>query len=276
MVAEVFVPQLDGCHLCGTDVSGLNCTCSSMAMWLYRASQGVIKTTSCHVRDLTNDCSGGTNLEQMTTIADHYGIKGYTLYRPTTTAHLESLLKTGRYGAIIDIDYSPLACTSHDCFRCRFFGSHAIFGSIGYATALRYGDPGADNRDGKTGGIPDGYQNISWSTIWRAAGLIDVGGGQTLNQRNGFGHVYALLTPVDPPASSIECIVVISGPTALYNRPGGKVVRNVSKASYHCTAKKYNGGWWYKIDSRSDGTAAANKGLYFRPGKYTDSTRIEP
>jgi hypothetical protein len=269
---ERFVPQLDGCNLCGNpNMGGLNCTCASMAMWLYRASQGKIVTTSCHVRDLTNDCQDGTNLDQMTKVADHYGIKGYTLYKATTTAHLQRLLQTGRYGAIIDIDYSPLACTVHDCFRCQFFGNHAVFGSSGSANYLRYGDPGADNRDGKAGGIPDGYQNIAWATIWRAAGMLDLG-THTLGQ----GSVYALLTPVDPPTATVECEVVISGPTALYATPTGNYVRSVVKADYLCEARKYSGSWRYKIISRSDGTAAANKGLFFKPGKYTDSTRVTP
>jgi hypothetical protein len=272
---SIFVPQLDGCVLRGESIGGRNCTCASMAMWLYRASQGKITTTSCHVRDLTNDCDGGTNLDQMVEIAKHYGITGYTLYKPTTTSHLEALLKTGRYGAIIDIDYSPLACTSHDCFRCRFFGNHAVYGESGNAITLRYGDPGADNRDGVAGGIPAGYQNIAWATMWKAAGLLDVG-GMTLNQKRGWGHVYALLTPVDPPVSTIECDVVISGPTALYSSPGGNRVRFVRAAEYLCEARKYSGSWWYKVITRSDGSVAANKGLYCRPGKYVDSTRIEP
>jgi hypothetical protein len=242
-----------------------------MAMWLFRASQGKIVTTSCHVRDLTNDCEGGTNLDQMVRVADHYGIKGYTLYKATTTDHLERLLQTGRYGAIVDIDYSPLANTVHDCFRGRFFGNHAVFASSGGATTCRYGDPGADNRDGKPGGIPDGYQNIGWATLWKAAGMLDLG-GRTLGQ----GSVYALLTPVDPPVSTIECDVVISGPTRLFSAPGGKYVRSVAKADYLCEARKYSGAWWYQIRTRSDGSAAANRGLFFRPGKYTDSTRVEP
>jgi hypothetical protein len=277
MTYELFVPQLDNCVLCGgRAMGGLDCTCASMAMWLFRASQGKIRTTSCHVRDLTNDCSGGNTLDQMTSIADHYGIKGYTLYKPTTTAHLQKLLQTGRYGAIFDIDYSPLANTVHDCFRGNFFGNHAVYGSLGYTRVVRYGDPGADNRDGASGGIPNGYQLLDWYTAWRAAGMLQVNGTQTLNQRNGPGHVYALLTPADPPASVIEVDVAISGPTALYSSPGGHAVRNVAKASYRCEARKDSGAWWYRIVTRSDGTTAANKGLYFRPGRYTDSTRIQP
>ncbi len=276
MTSELFVKQLDGCDLCGNpNMGGLNCTCAAMAMWLFRASQGKVTTTSCHVRDLANDCKDGTNLEQMTAIADHYGIKGYTLARPTTMAHVEALAKSGRYGIEIDIDYSPLAGTVHDCFRERFFGSHAVFISSGTATTARYGDPGADNRDGKAGGIPNGYQNIDWGTLTKAAGMLVIdASGETMNSRYGYGHVFALITPADPIPTTTKVRVTIRGLTALYNKPYGTHVRNVLKASYICEASKVSGLWWYKIISRVDGSLAANRGLYFKPNRYTSSTRI--
>ncbi len=198
MTVERFVKQLDGCSLCGGAVTGGdNCTCASMAMWLYRASQGKIVTTSCHVRDLTNDCVDGTNLDEMVAIAQHYGISGYTIYKPTTVDHLRALLATGRYGAIIQIDYSPLQNTPHDCFRGGFSGGHAGYLSLGYATAARWGDPGAD---GRYAGCPNGFANLAWSTIERAAGLLEIDPRThaTMNDRFGYGHIFALLTPRDP------------------------------------------------------------------------------
>src|SRR6478752_139636 len=191
MVAEIFVKQLDGCAY---HSGGENCTCACEAMWLYRASQKAIHTTACHVRELSGDTDGGTRLEQMQTVSQHYNITGGALYRPTLATTLQAMVVSGRYGAIIDIDYSPLAGSRYDCFDGNFRGSHALYLSTGTPTTVHYADPGAD---GRRDSIPSGYQDAPWSLLVKAAGLLDLG-GQTLTQKYGPGHVYAYVTPADP------------------------------------------------------------------------------
>lgn len=192
MVYERFVKQLDGCSY----VSGSNnCTAASTAMWLYRASQGKVVTTSCAVRRLTGDTSGGLNLRQIVPVAAHYGLTG-TLWLPGDFDKLRELILTGRYGAIVQIGYSQIAGSPYDCFSGRFRGGHAVYVSRGSSYTAHEGDPGAD---GRRADVPDGYQNMPWALLERAAAALPLSpSGPTLGQEFGSGKVYAYLTPRDP------------------------------------------------------------------------------
>ena len=265
MTYELFDPQLvrtgaSLCTLCGGKVmNGLNCTTCSMAMWLYRATQGRVKTTGCHVRDLTNDCTGGTNLRQMTLIADHYGVTGYRLYQPIDFDTLVGLIKTGRYGAILDLSYSTIAGGPYDRFHDSFFGNHAVYISGPYtSTTLRVGDPGAGD-----------YASIPISLLKTAAGRLDLGGGIRL----GYGKAYALLTPIDPATATTTYKAVITAPSSsplrLYYAPDGAKDGAVTTATYTVTRSKVAGLWWYRI-----GGTGGNRGKYFKPNRYTHITVI--
>jgi hypothetical protein len=217
MTYELFVKQLDGCVLCGGKaMGGLDCTCAVEAMWLYRASQGAIHTTACHVRDLTNDCIDGTHLGQMENVSQHYGITAGKVYRPATTGLISDLIHTGRYGAHWQGSYSPLSGTKYDSFFGRFKGNHDWFidGPGASPGTWRVGDPGADGRCRSHGACaPKGFQDIPISLLLRAASLLDLG-GHTL----GFGKVYAYVTPPDPVVStSGHFKAVVSHPTSLWN-----------------------------------------------------------
>jgi hypothetical protein len=200
MTIELFVPQLvrlgaPTCILCksaaypdGKLMNGLNCTCAVEAMWLYRASQGRLNVGACHVRDLTNDCSGGTDLQQMKAVSVHYGFSG-TLYQPVAFDTVASLVATGRYGAHLQISYRAFVGTPFDREATRFQGNHDIFGSTRGKTSgtTRIGDP-----------LATGFADIPNSLLKTAAGLLDIGGGVTLNTEAGYGKCYAYLTPADP------------------------------------------------------------------------------
>ncbi len=114
MTVELFAPQLvrTGAPLCtlcsGKTMNGLNCTCACERMWLYRASQGTINVSVCHIRDLTDDCVGGTNLRQMEAISAHYGITKGQVYQPATTSMILGLVETRRYGTHWTGSYTPL------------------------------------------------------------------------------------------------------------------------------------------------------------------------
>jgi len=227
---ERFVPQLvrSGAPLCilcgGQTMNGLNCTCAAEAMWLYRASQGRFVTDACHVRDLTDDCVGGTNLGQMQAVSAEYRLTG-TRYQPTDVATIFALVRTNRYGAHLNISYAPVVDTSHDAFFGRFTGNHDIYLSARGASigTIRVGDPGAT-----------GFHDWPETLLAQAAGLLDLGAGETLNSEYGRGKCYAYLTPIDPdttwwpdyagipPSSATFAVQFRPGTYPRFNQYGGR------------------------------------------------------
>lgn len=220
MVYELFVTQRNDiapCSLCGGAINNWsNCTCASHAQWLYRASQGRISTTSCHVRDLTNDCVGGTNLNQMVAVSAMYGITTGKLYQPVAFSQLVSWIQTGRYGSHLNISYAPFVGTPYDRFHGGFSGNHDVFLSNkgGTSTTLRTGDPGAT-----------GFVDIPIALLGKAAGLLDVG-GQTLNAQSGIGKCYAYVTPIDPIGGAPHYTATVIVPTSLWNETTQRWVYN--------------------------------------------------
>lgn len=215
MPYEIFVKQLDGCTY---KAGGFNCTTAAHAMWLYRASQGKIKTTSCAIRTKTGDKSGGTNLSQMEQISIALGITNGRVYRPTQWSTLTSIIGTKRYGSHLSISYRRLSGTKYDCFSGNFKGNHALYisGPGSVAGTWRVGDPGADDR---RSGIPNGYQNIPISLLKSAAGDLDLGG-----RKLGFGLAYAYATPPDPATSAPMYKATVSVATPLWNNGSQKWV----------------------------------------------------
>lgn len=261
MTYERFVKQLDGCTYCS---GGLNCSCACEAMWLYRASQGRIKTTACAVRRATGDRVEGTNLEQMANVSASRGLTG-TLYRPATFRKVRQLVQTGRYGAIIQVGYSAIAGTDYDCFGGSFRGGHAMYLSRGTDKYGHVADPGAD---GRRPTIPEGYQDIPWALLENAAGHLPLNdSGLTLADAHGSGFVYAYLTPADPILATSRFLVSIGGYTTLYTTPNGSRVGAVSAATYVAARSKVNGIWWYRIISKQGGGKTANAGRYFKPNR---------
>jgi hypothetical protein len=220
-VTDLFVKQLDGCSYYP---GGYNCTAASEAMWLYRASQGRIRETSCQVRALTGDRSGGLTLEQAVGVSTHFGITGGRLYKPTTFDVLKTLLQTHRHGAIVQIGYSVIAGTALDCFDGNFRGGHAVYVRDGGSYAS-VGDPGAD---GRRPSIPSGWQSYSWSILAKAAAALPLGNGSLL----GAGKVYCYVTPSDPIsiAPTYKATVIVEG-TRLWNDSTKRWVYHLAKGT---------------------------------------------
>lgn len=261
MSKDRFVKQLDGCTYCS---GGQNCTCACHAMWLYRASGGRIVLSACQVRVMTGDRIGGTNLHQMASISAHYGISG-TLWTPGSFDQLRDRILTGRFGTHVQIGYAALANTDYDCFDGAFRGGHDVYVASGTANYARIGDPGAD---GRRATIPEGWQDIPWELLERAASALPLSsGGPTLAQEYGSGRVYAYLTPADPMPATF--LVSITGYTNLYDRPFGSRVGAVTAATYVSSRTKVSGQWWYRIVSKADGSRTANAGRYFTPNRHT-------
>ena len=270
MVYELVSAQLvrNGAALCvlcnGKTMNGLGCTCYSHASWLYRASQGRIKTNGCNVRDLTNDCAGGTTLRQMQGVSAHYGITTGAVYLPINIDQVFAWVETGRYGSHLNIRYEPFVNTPYDRFSGRFKGNHDIYLSKRGAAAgtIRVMDPGIGT-----------YHDIPKTILRQSAGLLGMNdsGSVTLNDEAGRGRCYAYVTPADPATTSIATYrAVISGRTPLYVSPNGATAGTVSAATYTVTRSKVAGLWWYRITT----AASASRGRYFKPTRYTHITVI--
>lgn len=265
MVVELFAPQLvrngaPACTLCGGKaMNGLNCTCASERMWLYRASQGRLNVPTCHIRDLTGDCVGGTNLGQMQAVSTTYGITTGKLYQPIDVTQVFAWIDTGRYGAHLNISYQPVAGSPYDAFAGQFRGNHDVFLSNRGTTsgAIRVGDPGAS-----------GFRDWPKTLLAQAAGLLDMGGGATLNDEAGRGKCYAYLTPIDPATPTTRYRVTFICRTTLYASAGGAPAGTVTSASYGARRTLHDGLWWYQIIA----PGSANNGKWFKPNRCAKIT----
>lgn len=280
-MVDKFKSQFDHCQLCGKIMDGFNCSCSSEAMFLFRATQGKVDISSCHVRDLTNDCSGGTDLGQMKAVSEHYGVNVGALWRPGKFDALKDLLLKNVYPAHVQGGYAPLAGTEWDCFRGGFRGGHDIYVKEANAFGVRYADPGAN---GRYPGCPSGWQTMPWYMLRRFANALPLkDGGPTLAQEYGDGFVYAYIGPRDPVIIVEHWLVTIDGGqahrTSLLDKPFGTKKSSVSIASYICTLSKVNSSagvpyWWYRIVSKADGSATSNAGRVFTPTRYTHGVEV--
>lgn len=274
MTVDKFKTQFDGCTLCGgKHMDGLNCGAAGEAMFLYRATQGRVDVSSCHVRDLMNDCDGGTNFAQAKAVSEHYGVSVGALWQPGRLSALKTLLLTNRYPVQVSIGYRPLMGTANDCFGGQFPGAHRIYVKGAGSTGIRYGDPGAN---GRRADVPLSWQTMSWTMFGRVTGALPLSdGGPTLEQDYGTGYVYAYIGPADPVPATSLWNVTIRVPTGvpavqLYTRPFVKVTPTptdsgrVRNAGYRCERTKVNGYWWFRILD-----AGTNHGRFFTPSRYT-------
>jgi hypothetical protein len=257
---ERFVTQFDGC----TYVSGgLSCTCAVEAMWLFRASQGKIVTTSCAVRRETHDTVGGTNLRQAEAVSKLHGIANGMVYQPTDVARIFDLVETGRYGSHFQLSYAPFVGTPYDRFGGRFRGGHDVYLSRRGSAAgtLRVGDPGAK-----------GFADIPKTLLALAAGRLDFGGGVTLNDEAGGGKAYAYVTPADPatPETLYHWFIQAKTPrTVVWNAPNGTKYGALSTGSGSCRKTHVDGRLWLQIVK--PGSPIHGKWLHAGP-----TTRITP
>lgn len=246
-MVDTFVKQLDGCSYLvnGVPSGGFNCTCAAHAMWLFRASGGKIKITSCFCRMLTGDRSGGTHLGQMEAVSKRYGITDGRVYRPISTTTLKQLAATKRYGFHLNVHYSVISGGIYDCFKNRFHGNHDFYisGPGTKAGTWRAADPGAD---GRAPGIHTGFADYPIDLLLRAAAALDVSDPDEPYRALGSGRAYVYLTPPDPIPPSNHYRATISKPTALWN--------DLSQR------------WVYSTDKIDDGQVIEVRGKQFPKG----------
>lgn len=235
-MVEKYKTQFDGCTLCGGKrMDGLDCTPTATAMLLYRATQGRVDVSACHVRDMTDDCYDGTRLDQMVPVLEHYGVHG-VIYRPIRQTTLRSIILQNVYPVIVQVGYAPIAGTAVDCFHNSFHLGHAIYVSGGTSTAVIEGDPGANGRTVGSWTAPHGFQRMSWTTFGRALNALPLkvsasGAVQlTLAQEVGPGFAYAYVGPKDKAIAAPHYKATVSTATALWNDATQRWTYNGSNA----------------------------------------------
>jgi hypothetical protein len=212
-MVDTFVTQFDDCNYLvdGKPSGGKNCTCACHAMWLFRASGGKIKLSSCQCRMRTGDRFGGTHLGQMEQISKEFGITTGKVYRPLAVNVAIDLLLTGRYGSHWQGSNAPYVGTPYDASRGRFFGNHDWYIS-GPGTApktFRAADPQR----------LAGYRDIPIELMVRSAARLDMGDGLL-----GPGKVYCYFTPPDPIPPVTHYKAIVSKTTQVYNDSTGQWV----------------------------------------------------
>jgi len=218
-MVDIFCTQFDGCNYLvdGKPSGGKNCSCACHAMWLYRASGGKIKLTSCQVRMRTGDRFGGTHLGQMEDISKQFGITTGKVYRPIAATTALALIAMGRYGTHWNGSNSVMVGTPYDNSHGRFFGNHDwyVSGPGTLPKTLRVADPQRLAR----------YQDIPIDLMLKAAARLDTGDGIL-----GAGKVYAYFTPPDliPPVNHFQATVTKA--TSLWNDSTQRWVFNGTNA----------------------------------------------
>lgn len=262
-MVDVFVTQFDGCNYLvdGRPSQGKNCTCAAEAMYLYRASQGRIRVTSCQVRMRTGDRFGGNHLGQMEQVSHAFGITEGKVYRPITAASLLILLKTGRYGTHWNGSYSVMVGTPYDALNGRFRGNHDwyVSGIAADGKTLRVGDPARRA----------GYQSIPTDLMLRAAARLDLGDGML-----GTGKVYAYITPPDPIPKAPHYRAVVTAATALWNDTTKRWVFNGANAIPKGTILEVRGKPYPKGGLICYPTTSGECST-FRPGYYVPTSKVK-
>jgi hypothetical protein len=220
------VPQGDG-----SAFQWLNCACATAAMHILSECQGEYPgegspwpPTGASIRAASGDREGGLLASQIDLTSNRvYGIDPD--FQITDSGIVIAKLRAG-YGATWLHDYSPINAVKTG--SPGFGGNHSayladIFGSAGSIRGLD-ADPLYDAR---RAGIPLGPQEIPWSTILRASGLLQIGGG-TLDERYGRGKMYVGFTripyrPAAPVASVRYSAVFGAGGFYIYHVRNGAI-----------------------------------------------------
>lgn len=163
-----------------------------------------------------NPASPGLNLPQVAAVAqDDFGVHFdvHVGSRRVSFAEYERRRLAGQ-GCIIQLDYSPIASSRYDAGR-GFTGGHAMFES--HSTTID------SLADGRASGVWR-YDGTVYprDLMRRAAGLLQVGGGQTVPD----GFVWAAFTKDVVPYYRAS---VPAGRVLLYEVTNGRIVRRVSQ-----------------------------------------------
>lgn len=190
------------CIIGGASFGWLNCTPTSFAMAMEKATLGRVRLTGCDVRRETGDRSGGTNLAQCALVAEKHGVpvevhSGSGVVSPWTVARW---LHEGR-GVVGQGNTSALIRTA---FRSTGTGvNHAVYFNEGrgwkqngsgqwYPTEVLAYDPAADGRRAGWGTADQGPSWWPWSVALAFYAALKPWGDND-SRRLGLGKVYAAM-----------------------------------------------------------------------------------
>lgn len=202
VIVAGIIPQFDGSAYGST-----NCGACAEAMRVASQQKGVRPSrgtpwfpTGASIRRETGDTSGGLNPGQTTRAS--YAEYGVSFAPPRIDDWSDVLAKLWagyavdllvRYGPIDDVRSGSPGFRGNHRGVCVGIRTNPTTGVL----EIKWADP---LYDGRRAGIPLGPKWIAASTLRRAAGLLDMGGGTTVNSRYGLMHAYFIpsLTRVIP------------------------------------------------------------------------------
>ena len=233
----------------GHNFDSENCMATQGAIALDAHTGGAKKTSPGVIRQYGGDLSGGMGVDDVQRAWDtHFG---ETLWTPADFSwddFLYAVRAQRRYG-IVGVDYGDVP---YD-YQVQKGGTfdHAIGVDDWRSTDSRI--LRSDSLDTKFVWVPQ--------SAYRAAAE-----SLALRVRGSRGKLFVAFSAIRPLLSAqVKYRVVISGYTNLYASPNGARVGAVTAATYICIRSKVGGLWWYQILTKSNGTATANKGRWFKP-----------
>lgn len=187
------------CKIDGKEFGWLNCTPTSFAMAMEKATLGRVRLTGCTVRKETGDRLGGTTLAQCAAVAKAHGVPvevhaGSAVVNPFLVG---SWLHSGR-GVVAQGNTSALLRTA---FRSTGGGvNHAVYLNEGrgwkqnasgqwYPAEVLVYDPAADGRRASWGRADQGPSWWPWATALAFFAALKPWGDQD-PRRLGLGKVY--------------------------------------------------------------------------------------
>lgn len=188
------------CVIGGRDYSWLNCTPTSFAMAINKASLNTKRPTGCDIRRLTGDTVGGTTLSQCAYVArTHYGVtfEVHSGSNLATPAYAAKQLKAGR-GFVLQGNAGALLGTKFRSTNGPV--NHAAYGNDGRgwdgdipAEVLMF-DPAANHRRPNIADSPDWWP---WALVLKFAAALEPNGDGTA--RLGPGRWYCAIGPDTEP-----------------------------------------------------------------------------
>lgn len=193
------------CVIRGRQFGWLNCTPTSMAMMVRRATLNEERPSGCDIRILTGDTDGGTMLSQCAGAArDEYGVDcsvrvGSNFIEPS---ELKDRLNAGR-GAVVQGNAIAMVGTRQQSTSGRV--NHAVF--VNQVSSTGKGvlvfDPARSNRHASFGKVEAGPQWWSWDLLLEfMSELRPWGDGDP--RKLGRGRAYAAIGPDTEPHAHLR------------------------------------------------------------------------
>lgn len=198
----------ESCIINGKPLGWTNCTPTSFAMGVQKATLGAKRPTGCSVRRVTGDTQGGTTIPQCAHAIDvEYGIKtdvhvGNAAAAPSAAAAAlhrgRSVALQGNASALVNTEFrSTRGAVNHCVYVNEGRGWHTVGGLLVPSEALVF-DPAADGRRAGWGTSDDSPGWWSWGLVKRFAAALRPWGDDD-HRLLGPGRMYSAFFPDTEP-----------------------------------------------------------------------------